>query len=92
MTRAEAGDKVTKSFIFLVTIAGLSGILFGYDTGIIGSALPMVGADLSHELSYVEQEIITAGCTIGAIFGGLILGAMADKWGRKWCLVIADIG
>ncbi|RSH79198.1 uncharacterized protein EHS24_001237 [Apiotrichum porosum] len=83
---------VTKSFIFLVTIAGLSGILFGYDTGIIGSALPMVGADLGHELSYVEQEIITAGCTIGAIFGGLILGAMADKWGRKWCLVIADIG
>jgi SP family myo-inositol transporter-like MFS transporter 13 len=39
------------------------------DTAIIGSALPMVGTDLGHALDAAEQEIITAGYTIGAIFG-----------------------
>lgn len=71
--------------------AAIAGFLFGYDTGIIGSALPLVGDDLGHFLSYSEQEIITAATTIGAIFGGAILGSLADKLGRKWSLCIADI-
>lgn len=50
----------------------------------------MVGTNLGHTLSDNEQEIITAGCTIGAIFGTLILGNLADKLGRKWTMAIAD--
>lgn len=42
-------------------------------------------------MSYSEQEIITAATTIGAIFGGAILGALADRLGRKMCLFIADV-
>ena len=57
----------------------------------IGVALPYVGDQLGHVLSYQEQEIATAATTIGAIFGAAILGAMADRWGRKWCLAIADV-
>lgn len=71
--------------------AAIAGFLFGYDTGVVGSALPLVGEDLGHTLSYSEQEIITASTTIGAIFGGAILGAYADKLGRKWALFIADV-
>lgn len=51
----------------------------------------MVGSDLGHVLNHQEQEIITAGTTIGAIFGALILGGLADKLGRKWSMAIADI-
>lgn len=51
----------------------------------------MVGSDLGHVLNAQEQEIITAGTTIGAIFGALILGGMADKLGRKWSMAISDI-
>jgi SP family myo-inositol transporter-like MFS transporter 13 len=65
--------------------------LFGYDTGVVGSALPLVQDDLGHFLSYSEQEIITAATTIGAVFGGAILGTLADRLGRKWCLLIADV-
>ena len=69
----------------------MAGFLFGYDTGVVGSALPLVGNDLGGTpLSATNQEIITAGTTLGAIFGGLILGVLADKMGRKWCLFIAD--
>jgi SP family myo-inositol transporter-like MFS transporter 13 len=65
--------------------------LFGYDTGIVGAALPLVGTDLGHELSSSEQEVITAATTIGAIPGALILGVLADRLGRKWAMAIADI-
>lgn len=61
------------------------------DTAIIGSALPMVGTDLGHLLSAQEEEIITASCTIGAIFGASILGTYADKLGRRWAMIIADV-
>lgn len=37
------------------------------------------------------MEIATAATTIGAILGSGLLGAYADKWGRKWCLFIADV-
>ena len=54
-------------------------------------ALPHVGSDLGHPLTHGEQEIITAGCTIGAIFGSAILGGLADKLGRRLALFIADV-
>ena len=57
----------------------------------MGAALPLVGLDLGHKLSDPEMEIITAATTIGAIFGGLILGVLADKIGRKWSMAIADV-
>lgn len=61
------------------------------DTAIIGSALPMVGTDLGHTLTASESEIITAGTTIGAIFGAAILGTLADKIGRKWAMGVSDV-
>lgn len=64
---------------------------YSLDTGIVGSALPMVGTDLGHKLSDSETEIITAATTIGAIVGAAVLGTLADKLGRKWSMVIADI-
>ncbi|RSH91581.1 hypothetical protein EHS25_009880 [Saitozyma podzolica] len=89
--RAEGEDKLTVYLVFLITIAAIAGFLFGYDTGIVGAALPLVGTDLGHELSSSEQEVITAATTIGAIPGALILGVLADRLGRKWAMAIADI-
>ncbi|KAK6909914.1 hypothetical protein I203_103940 [Kwoniella mangroviensis CBS 8507] len=90
LVRAENEDKLTVYLCFLITAAAIAGFLFGYDTAVVGVALPLIGTDLGKELSASEQEIITAGTTIGAIFGSAILGAFADKWGRKWCITIAD--
>lgn len=71
--------------------AAIAGFLFGYDTAVIGVAIPHVGSDLGHPLTHGEQEIITAGCTIGAIFGASILGTLADRLGRRLALFIADL-
>ena len=56
----------------------------------IGSALPIIGNHLG-DVPHNEPEIITAGRTIGAVFGSAILGGLADKLGRKRCMGIAGI-
>ncbi|WWD00015.1 hypothetical protein V866_006923 [Kwoniella sp. B9012] len=91
LVQAEGEDKITPYLVFLILVAALAGFLFGYDTGVVGSALPLVGTDLGKALTSSEQEIITAGTTIGAIFGAGILGPLADRLGRKWSLFIADV-
>jgi SP family myo-inositol transporter-like MFS transporter 13 len=92
LVRAENEDKLTVYLFFLIVSAALGGFLYGYDTGVVGVALPYVGTEFGGKtLTYSQQEIATAATTIGSIFGAAILGAFADKWGRKPCLLISDL-
>ncbi|KAJ5094503.1 myo-inositol transporter 2 [Penicillium angulare] len=92
VVEAENEDKMTPYLSFLIVSAALGGFLYGYDTGVVGVALPYVGTELtSKTLTYTQQEVATAATTIGSIFGSAILGFFADKWGRKPCLFISDV-
>ena len=92
LVRAENEDKMTVYLGFLILTTALGGFLYGYDTGVVGVALPYVGTEFGGKrLTYSQQEIATAATTIGSIFGAAILGSFADKWGRKPCLLIADL-
>lgn len=89
---AENEDKMTWYLGFLISSAALGGFLYGYDTGVVGVALPYIGTEFGGKaLTYPQQEIATAATTIGSIFGAAILGMFADKWGRKPCLLISDL-
>ena len=46
--------------------------------------LVTLGADLGHELSSGEQEMVTSLTSGGALVGALIAGLPADKYGRKF--------
>ncbi|CAI7579584.1 unnamed protein product [Penicillium pancosmium] len=90
--KAENEDKMTPYLFFLIASAALGGFLYGYDTGVVGVALPYIGTDFGgRALSYTQQEIATAATTIGSIFGAAILGMFADSWGRKTCLLVSDL-
>ena len=66
--------------------------LAGYETGIIGSVTVAVGDDLGGEpLSSTHKEVVTAMCTAGAFVTSIFAGALSDRIGRKWVLVISDI-
>ncbi|RSH92102.1 hypothetical protein EHS25_008515 [Saitozyma podzolica] len=92
LIQAENEDRMTPYLVFLISAAALGGFLYGYDTGVIGVALPYVGTEFGgRALTSGEQEITTAACTIGSILGAAILGYFADAWGRKMCLLIADL-
>ncbi|THH00255.1 hypothetical protein EW026_g2249 [Hermanssonia centrifuga] len=89
---AEGEERTTWFVWLLVCCTSISGLLFGYDTGVISGALVTIGSDLGPaELSSGQKELITSATTLGALLGGLIAGALSDYVGRKPVLAIADI-
>jgi sugar porter (SP) family MFS transporter len=65
----------------------LSGLLFGYDQGVISGALPFITDDF--HLSDLLEEVVTSWVTLGALFGALGAGAVADRFGRRQTLILA---
>lgn len=78
--------KVRYGFLWKVScIAGLGGILYGYDMGIIASALIFV-RDTFH-LSTNMEEVVVSIVLVGAMAGALSGGIIADRIGRRATLV-----
>lgn len=56
----------------------------GLDTGIISGVLVVIGSDLGGSpLTTGQEEVIVSATTVGALFGALLAGTLADWWGRK---------
>uniref|UniRef100_A0A1I8BXI3 MFS domain-containing protein n=1 Tax=Meloidogyne hapla TaxID=6305 RepID=A0A1I8BXI3_MELHA len=69
-------------FLFLVSmICTLGGLLFGYSTGVTNGASSFIQIDL--QLEQVDVGYITGSLLVGAAFGALIGGHLADKFGRR---------
>lgn len=76
----------------LISTAAISGLLFGYDTGVISGTLVSIGSDLGPAvLSNTQKELITSSTTLGALIGGLGAGVGSDVVGRKWVLGLANL-
>jgi MFS family permease len=74
---------------FLLLVAGLGGLLYGIDVGIIGGALPYLEAT-SH-LTPAELSIIVAAVLLGSVFSTLFAGLLADWLGRKPLMVLSGL-
>ncbi|OIW19781.1 hypothetical protein TanjilG_27320 [Lupinus angustifolius] len=76
----------------LALSAGLGGLLFGYDTGVISGALLYIREDFEQvDNKTWLQETIVSMAVAGAIFGAGIGGWMNDKVGRKKSILLADV-
>jgi SP family galactose:H+ symporter-like MFS transporter len=74
-------------FVYTTTaIAALSGLLFGYDTGVISGAILFIKKDFS--LSSTGQEIVVGSVLVGAVLGASIGGEMADRFGRRITIIV----
>src|SRR6202046_449345 len=71
----------------LLLVAGLGGVLYGVDVGIIGGALPYLEAPSG--LSRSQLSIIVAAVLLGSVFSPLFAGLLADWLGRKPLMVIS---
>ena len=70
-------------------IASLSGLLAGYDTGVISGALLYINN--SFEMSPEVLGFLVSSVSIGAVFGALINGVLIDKIGRKKILILSSL-
>lgn len=72
--------------------AGIGGLLFGYDTGVISGALLYIKEEYeSVDRQTWLQETIVSMAVAGAIVGAAIGGWMNDKFGRKKSILLADV-
>lgn len=74
------------NIIVIALVAALGGLLFGYNTGIIGVAL--LGLVKDYHLTSFYQQIITSSLILGALFGCLLTGPVADRFGRRPVIII----
>ncbi|HEY2861774.1 MAG TPA: MFS transporter [Terracidiphilus sp.] len=74
---------------FLLLVAGLGGLLYGIDVGIIGGALPYLEA--TSRLTPAELSIIVAAVLLGSVISTLFAGLLADWMGRKPLMIVSGL-
>jgi len=72
----------------LAMFAALGGFLFGYDTGVISSA--MIPIKKKFNLSVELQEVVVSITIGGAILGSMTSAVLNEKFGRRITLIIAS--
>lgn len=74
---------------FLLLVAGLGGLLYGVDVGIIGGALPYLEA--TSRLTAGQLSIIVAAVLLGSVLSTLVAGLLADWMGRKPLMTLSGV-
>jgi SP family galactose:H+ symporter-like MFS transporter len=73
-------------FTFIAIIAGLGGLLFGYDTGVISGALLYI-RHVFH-LSATMQGLLVSIALLAAAVGAAFAGTLSDAFGRRIVLLV----
>ncbi|KAF7837132.1 inositol transporter 1-like [Senna tora] len=76
----------------LTAVAGIGGLLFGYDTGVISGALLYIKDDFEevNQSSFLQETIVSM-ALVGAIAGAAVGGWINDAFGRKKATLVADV-
>lgn len=75
--------------MFLLAIAGLGGLLYGVDVGIIAGALPYLEA--TSGLDTQQLSFIVAAVLLGSVLSSLFAGLLSDVFGRKWIMFLSGL-
>jgi sugar porter (SP) family MFS transporter len=73
----------------VAAIAALSGLLFGYDTGVISGALPFIKTQFA--LSPDGEGLVVGGVLLGATFSSIVSGGLTDRFGRKRVILVTAL-
>src|SRR6202521_1096729 len=73
----------------LLLVAGLGGLLYGVDVGIIAGALPYLEA--TSGLNAGQLSTVVAAVLLGSVISTLFAGALADWMGRKILMTLSGV-
>ena len=73
----------------LMCVAGLGGLLYGVDIGIIGGALPYLEA--TSGLAAGQLSVIVAAVLLGSVISTIFAGLLADWLGRKPVMTLSGL-
>ncbi|NHN88544.1 sugar porter family MFS transporter [Acetobacter conturbans] len=85
----DASARVRRKTYMLALAAGLAGLMFGLDTGVIAGALGFIREEFA--TNDRTTEWIVSSLMLAAAFGSVFAVFIADKWGRKGTLLIAGM-
>jgi len=74
---------------YLMIMAGLGGLLYGIDVGVIAAALPYIektSSYTSQQLSFVVSAVL-----FGSVLSSLFAGALAEFMGRKKVILLSAL-
>jgi MFS family permease len=76
---------------YLLFIAGMGGLLYGIDVGIIAGALPYLEstAALAWKLNAQQLSFVVAAVLLGSVLSSLFAGLLADVVGRRPAMVVS---
>ncbi len=74
---------------FLLLVAGLGGLLYGVDVGIIAGALPYLSATSGFNAN--QLSFIVAAVLLGGVISTLFAGMLADLLGRKKMMILSGL-
>ena len=74
---------------YLLFLAGMGGLLYGVDVGIVSAALLYVDKTIS--LSLAQKSLIVAAVFGGSMASSLVAGVLADWFGRKTMMVVSGL-
>jgi MFS transporter, SP family, solute carrier family 2 (myo-inositol transporter), member 13 len=86
---AGVGNSKTGYNRFLLLVAGLGGLLYGVDVGIIAGALPYLEA--TSRLNAGQLSIVVAAVLLGSVISTLFAGLLADWMGRKPLMIWSGV-
>src|SRR5579864_1095784 len=82
-----AGPHSNAYIRFLLLVAGLGGLLYGVDVGIIAGALPYLEA--TSGLNAQQLSFVVAAVLMGTVISTLFAGLLSDRLGRKPVMILS---
>lgn len=81
----ETSNRTAKIIVLIATMCALSGVLYGYNLGVIAGAILFIVEDF--RLSPTLKEVAISASLFGAMFGAIAGGKLADWIGRRQTII-----
>lgn len=88
-TESTVTDSVKRYARYLMVMAGLGGLLYGIDVGVIAAAVPYI----EETSTYTPQQIsvVVAAVLLGSVISSLFAGMLAEWLGRKKVIILSAL-